>query len=242
MKKPNFKLTIPKLLKKVDFETNNSPMTRAELYQVSHDFNQECGVLFGITGSFALELHASKLNTPIHRMVHDVDFMVKDIAVLSLKMAQSEKFDIAKSSLDSGEDNAWIVHKETGFLVDVVQAGHKFGPLRGTDIEIINGLPVVPRATLETSLMSRGEDTKGDLKFLQSLQGIAIDNTELNIPLDGQEMSSYLASKNARPKVEMMNISSFYSLPNPLKSEEEDVRSTSGKSDNVIKKRQMVTK
>jgi hypothetical protein len=167
MKKPIFlsKLTVPLLLKKADFDLIKRPMSRHELYKISNDFKFECGVKFGITGSFALELHASKLNTPIHRLVHDVDFMVTNMDFLAMKMKNSTKFDFLKSSLGAGEDNAWIVHIETGFVVDIIKAGDRFGPL---EIETINGFPVVSLQALKYSLENRG-NAEQDLLFIQGL-------------------------------------------------------------------------
>jgi len=167
-KRPKFaKLIMPKLKTKSDYETNSRDMSREEMYKVSNDFKKECTNKYSITGSFALELHASKQNAPIHRAVHDVDFMVENIAALSHAMRDSVKFDIARSSLDSGEDNAWIVHNETGFIVDVVQAGPRFGPLREVEEEI-NGFRVAPLDTLRRSILTRG-DNRGDIDFINSL-------------------------------------------------------------------------
>ena len=171
MKRPKHlaNIVIPKSKRKSDYEVHQRNMTRGELYIVCRDFAKACLNDYVITGSFALELHASKKNAPIHRIVHDVDFMVKDIASLALMMENNDKFDVDKSSLNSGEDNAWIFHKPTKFIVDIVQSGHRFGQFKECDVEIINGFRVAPTYALSESILNRG-DTRGDLDFITSIR------------------------------------------------------------------------
>lgn len=170
MKRPKHlaNIVIPKTKQKSDYEIHQRNMTRGELYIVCRDFSKACMNDYVITGSFALELHASKQNAPIHRIIHDVDFMVKDMSALALMMEKNDNFDIAKSSLHSGEDNAWIYHNSTGFIVDIVQAGHRFGNYRDADVETINGFRVAPIDTLRDSLLNRG-DNRGDISFINSI-------------------------------------------------------------------------
>lgn len=154
----------PKLATRAEVaqQLNVGPITNAQLHAIANDFMRHAGMPVAITGSFALQLHAGK---PLHRPINDIDFVVADLPQLKFSLNGSKVFDA--SNISEGEDNGWIIHRPTGQIFDVLQAGNRFGKLDTADVA--GGLPVIPLNTLIRSMEARA-DKQDDLAFAHSLR------------------------------------------------------------------------
>lgn len=141
---------------------NAGPITKAQLHAIASDFSCHAGVQIAITGSFALELHAGK---PFHRPINDIDFVVADLAQLKFSLRDSAVVDA--SNVAEGEDNGWIIHRPTGQIFDVLQAGNRFGKLE--TVEQAGGLPVMSLDSLVQAMQKR-HDKQDDLAFASTLR------------------------------------------------------------------------
>ena len=160
----NIQINVPKLPTKAETAQKLAagPVTKAQLHAIAQDFTLHAGMPVAITGSFALEIHAGK---PLHRPINDIDFVVADLPQLKFSLRDSEIFDA--SNVSEGEDNGWIIHRPTGHIFDVLQAGPRFGTL--DTLQHSAGLPVMSLDSLVASMKKR-TDKRDDLEFANSLR------------------------------------------------------------------------
>nr|WP_310617362.1 hypothetical protein [Pantoea cypripedii] len=165
--RPGLKLKIPEVVKKADIEAklNVQPIQKEQIPEIINSI-KNLPVRFAVTGSAALEAHASNQGVEFYRKINDLDLMTDNLTQFTHFLSKNTDFDV--SHVNPAEGNGWIIHKPTNQIIDVLEANHSSYGAIG-NIDEIGGIPVRSLSNLKESLAVQGTK-QDDLSFANKLK------------------------------------------------------------------------